>query len=527
MLGRGRRAGIPANAFATRLVALAAILTLAVFAQVRGGGVYAEQELTALYALVLAGFLLAAAYGALAAWSRFRYQHLLELTGDALLISGFVYCSGGGRSIFGFLFIIWIVYAALTLGSRAAMVACGLAAVAQFTIAWGPIAGWFPAFNSDFTMSAHEASSSVISHGVAFLAVALLARRLAAEVQAGREELQELGELHRRIVENVSSGLLTVARSGTVTSFNQEAERITGFATGEVLGRPLAELFPSLGEVDAGDRQRRIQVQFRNRAGATLHLGMSLSWLRNAAGAEEGAIVIFQDLTQLVEMEEQLRRSERLGAVGQLAAGLAHELRNPLASLSGAVELLGADLPKTDRHSITLSQIVQRETARLNRLVTDFLTYARPGPGRSEPVPLRALLEELAELVARDASLGVQVKVDVPDDLRARGNADQLRQVFWNLVRNAAESEPRDRAVHLSARARGEGELEIAVEDHGCGIAPETMERLFEPFHTTKAKGTGLGLATVHRVIEAHGGRIGVSSELGRGTTVRVTLPSV
>ena len=526
MLGRARRAAIPANAFATRLVALAAILTLAVLAQLRGGGVYAQEELSALYALVLAGFLLALAYGALAAWSRFRHLQLLELTGDALLISGFVYCTGGARSIFGFLFIIWIVYAALTLGSRAAVLACALATIAHFVIAWGPIAGWFPAYSADFAMQSHEAASSVASHSVAFLAVALLSRRLAVEVQAGREELQELGELHKRIVENVSSGLLTVTRAGTITSFNQEAERITGFAAADVLGHPLADLFPTLGEIETGDRQRRIQVQFRDRAGRTLHLGMSLSRLRNASGAEEGAILIFQDLTQLVEMEEELRRSARLGAVGQLAAGLAHELRNPLASLSGAVELLAADLPATNRHSVTLSQIVQRETARLNRLVSDFLTYARPGPGRSQPVPLRALLEELAELVARDATLGVEVRVRVPDELSVLGNADQLRQVFWNLVRNAAESEPRDRVVNVSARASGPDEIEVAVEDSGCGIAPETMERLFEPFHTTKAKGTGLGLATVHRVVEAHGGRIGVSSELGRGTTVRVFLPT-
>jgi len=526
MTERGRRAGIPANAFATRLVALAGILTVAVFAQLRGGGMYAQQELSALYALVLAGFLLASAYGALAAWSRFKHLQLLELAGDALLISGFVYCSGGARSIFGFLFIVWIVYAALTLGSRAAMGAWALATVAHFAIAWGPIAGWFPPFSNDFAMQPHEAGWSAASHSAAFLAVALLSRRLAAEVQAGREELQELGELHKRIVENVSSGLLTVTRAGTITSFNQEAERITGFAAHEVVGHPLAELFPTLGEIDVGERQRRIQVQFRDRSGRTLHLGMSLSWLRNAAGAEEGAIVIFQDLTQLVEMEEQLRRSERLGAVGQLAAGLAHELRNPLASLSGAVELLAADLPKTDRHSLTLSQIVQRETARLNRLVSDFLTYARPGPGHSVPVPLRALFEELAALVARDATLGVEVDVRVPAGLAVLGNADQLRQVFWNLVRNAAESEPRDRKVHVSARETRPSELEVVVEDQGCGIAPDTMERLFEPFHTTKAKGTGLGLATVHRVVEAHGGRIGVTSELGRGTAVRVYLPS-
>ena len=141
---------IPANAFATRLVALAAILTLAVLAQLRGGGVYSPGVLSALYLLVLAGFLLALAYGALAAWSKWKRLHLLELTGDAILISGFVYCSGGPRSIFGFLFIIWIVYAALTLGSRGALLACAFATVAHLGIAWGPILGWFPPYSPEF-----------------------------------------------------------------------------------------------------------------------------------------------------------------------------------------------------------------------------------------------------------------------------------------------------------------------------------------------------------------------------------------
>jgi two-component system sensor histidine kinase PilS (NtrC family) len=525
MQARALHGAIPANAFATRLVALSAILTLAVLAQLRGGGVYPNSVLSALYALVLAGFLLALAYGALAAWSPWKRLHLLELAGDGVLISGFVYCSGGPRSIFGFLFIIWIVYAALTLGSRSAMLACAFATVAHFTIAWGPVAGWFPPYSPEFGMQAREVVASTGAHAVAFLAVALLARRLAAEVQAGREELQELGELHRRIVDNVSSGLLTVTRAGLVSSFNQEAERITGFSAQQVLGRPLVELFPTLGPIDAGERQRRIQLEYLDRSGRTLHLGMSLSWLRNARGEPDGAILIFQDLTHLVEMEEQLRKSERLGAIGQLAAGLAHEIRNPLASLSGAVELLASDLPASDRHSQALSQIVQRETARLNRLVSDFLTYARPGPGRSEPVALLALLEELAQLVARDASLGIEVKLDVPAGLAALGNPDQLRQVFWNLVLNAAQSEPSDRAVHVRAW-RTPGGVEVAIEDHGCGIDPETRDRLFEPFYTTKPKGTGLGLATVHRVVEAHGGRIGITSAPGEGTTVRVELPS-
>ena len=522
-----RRATLPVNAFATRLAALAAIFTLCVLSQLRGGGAYSERELGALYALVLAGFLLALAYGALAAWSQTRRLHLFELVGDALLVSGFVYSSGGARSIFGFLFLVWIVYAALTLGARGAVLACVCAVIAYSTVVWGPVAGWLPPFDPEAALNRHEALVSVIGHSVAFLAVALLARRLAVEVQAGRRELHELGEIHRRIVDNVSSGLLTVSRAGEISSFNREAERITGWPAAEILGRPLAWLFPGFGSLDAAAHQERVQIRFQSRDGRALHLGMSVSSLRDPADRADGAIVIFQDLTRVVEMEEELRRSERLGAVGQLAAGLAHEIRNPLASLSGAIELLAADLPKGDQNSQTLTQIVRRETARLNRLVSEFLTYARPGPGRSEPVPLRPLFEELRALVEKDGSCGVELHVDVPADLRALGNPDQLRQVFWNLVLNAAQSEPVDGVVRVRARAEAAllPEIEISILDRGCGVPPDALARMFEPFFTTKPKGTGLGLATVHRVVEAHGGRISVASELGKGTTVRVFLP--
>ena len=527
MAEAARRTALPASAFATRLAALAAIFTLCVLTQLRGADAYSERELGALYALVLAGFLLALAYGALAAWSQSPRLHLFELVGDALLVSGFVYCSGGGRSIFGFLFLVWIVYAALTLGSRGAMFACACAVIAYSAVVWGPVAGWLPAFDAETIPDRHEALMSVAGHALAFLAVALLARRLAGEVQAGRRELHELGEIHRRIVDNVSSGLLTVSRSGEISSFNREAERITGWPISEALGGKLERLFPTLGSVDAAGRQERMQVRFQSRDGRNQHLGMSVSVLRDPAGRADGAILIFQDLTRVVEMEDELRRSERLAAIGQLATGLAHEIRNPLASLSGAIELLTADLPSGDRNSETLALIVKRETSRLNRLVSDFLTYARPGPGRFEPVELAPLFDELRALVKTDGSCAVEIDVDVPGGLCARGNSDQLRQVFWNLVRNAAQSEPADGVVRVRAREDTDlRELEICIEDRGCGFEPEALERIYEPFFTTKPKGTGLGLATVQRVVEAHGGRIAVASESGKGTTVRVFLPS-
>ena len=534
MSARLRGAAIPANAFAARLGALAAILSLCVVTQLRGGA-FSERELGALYALVLAGFLLAVAYGALAAWSQPKRLPLFELAGDALLLAGFVYVAGGARSIFSFLYLVWIVYAALRLGPRGAVAASACAVVAYTTVVWGPAAEWIPPFEPGARPSAEEAMPALLGHALAFLAVGLLSRRLAHQIQTGKKELHELAEIHRRIVDGVSSGLLTVSRQGLVTSFNREAEQITGFHVGEVLGVSLSRLFPALASAGALPPLERMQVQFRARDGRALHLGMSVSVLRDLAGDPDGAIVIFQDLTHVVEMEEQLRRSERLSAVGQLAAGLAHEIRNPLASLSGAIELLATDQPPDDGSSKTLREIVQRETARLNRLVSDFLTYARPGIGRAEPVPLRALFEELRELLARDGANGVDVRIDVPEELQALGNPDQLRQVFWNLLLNAAQSEPADaavqvRAVQVPAQTRVDSqtraEIEISVEDRGCGIPPDAVERIFEPFFTTRPKGTGLGLATVHRVVEAHGGRIAVSSERGKGTTVRVFLPS-
>jgi two-component system sensor histidine kinase PilS (NtrC family) len=252
---------------------------------------------------------------------------------------------------------------------------------------------------------------------------------------------------------------------------------------------------------------------------------MSASVLRDAGAAPDGAIVIFQDLTEIAQMQERLRRSERLGALGQLAAGLAHEVRNPLASLSGAVELLRADLPAGDASARKLTDIVLRETARLNRLVSDFLTYAKPGPGRLEPVALEPLFDELRQLLASAQELRVELDLQLQSGLAVLGNPDQLRQVFWNLLRNAAEAQPRDARVGVCAVEAGGSWVEIAIEDRGDGIPPDALEHIFEPFYTTKARGTGLGLATVHRVIEAHGGRLAVSSKLGEGTTVQVVLP--
>jgi two-component system sensor histidine kinase PilS (NtrC family) len=533
------RAGGPGRgaveALATRLIAIGCLFALAVLLEVGGQVPYSERQLTALYAVVLAGFLSTLAFGLVAAYGRPHGigLELLQLGADGVLISALVYCTGGARSLFGFVYIVWIVHGALRVGSLGAMITPAAAILAFGAVSWGLASGWLPELQPAEHATPREALATLGSHAVAFVLVAALAGRLARDIKRGQRELHELGEIHRRIFDNVSSGLLTVTDDSLVTSFNREAERITGLTAREVVGRPLAVCLPELGEVLAGggvgakelaaeDSPRR-SLSFRSRSGESLHLGLSLSVLRDAAGEPEGSVVIFQDLTRLVEIEDELRRSERLAAVGQLAAGLAHEIRNPLASLSGAIQLLEPELPELGARFPRLFGIVRRETERLDRLVSQFLDYARPGRLRRECCPLAAVLEEIAELLASSQHHAIELDLELGPALEVEGDPDALRQVFWNLVLNAVEAEPRDGLVRVRATREG-GRVRVEVEDRGAGIDPEMIDRIFEPFFTTKPKGTGLGLATVHQLVERQGGSLQVTSQIGSGTTVAVLL---
>jgi two-component system sensor histidine kinase PilS (NtrC family) len=524
------RASISAGwvgSFAGRLIALAAILALASLVEVRGTGQYSERELSALYRLVLAGFGVALVMGALARRGiGLRHLVWIEFFTDAVLLAALLYFSGGVRSLFGGLYLIWIVSGAVRAGSSGAVYTSLAATVGYASAALLPATGWLPAFDSNALPGTDEALAYFGIHVAGFLAVALLAHRLTDQLRLHRDELIELGDLHARIVDNVSSGLLTVDELDRITSFNQEAQRITGYAKDEVLGCSLGRLFPSLKERELRVPVQRLELPFENREGRTLHLGFSRSPLRDSAGQAIGAVLIFQDLTHVREIEEELRRSERLSAVGQLAAGLAHEIRNPLASLSGAIELLGADLTDDDANSRRLFRIVGRETARLDRLVNDFLCYAASRPIEAEPVDLLPIFNEMAQLLTKGENPDVSLEAAIPESLRVAGSPDQVRQIFWNLVLNAAQSEPEDGRVFATARSLDSGDVEVVVVDRGVGIPADTLERVFEPFYTTRPKGTGLGLALVHRMVEAHAGQIQVRSEPGQGTMVRVVLPS-
>lgn len=278
-------------------------------------------------------------------------------------------------------------------------------------------------------------------------------------------------------------------------------------------------------------------MDYRRRDGELIHLGFSLSALYRSDGTSMGTIVHFQDLTQTIALEEQLRRVDRLATVGEMAARLAHEIRNPLASLSGSIQLLGEELA-LEGSNRRLMDIVLRETQRLNGLLTDFLLFARPERPQLEEMDLSRMLNEVLELFMerRRGDRSVEVKAQIQPHLKILVDSKKMRQTIWNLLNNALEAMPGGGRLEVRARW-GEGQeppsisegsqwVLLEVEDTGEGIPPEDLKQIFDPFFTTKEKGTGLGLSVVHRCMEDLGGKVFVKSQKGRGTCFILWIPA-
>ncbi len=543
----------------TRLMAARLGLSLGVFALalalVGAGHEGAEAAERGLYGTLAFSFLATAVYGlSMRFVERLGRFAALQLATDLAIVTSLVFFSGGVDSIFSFLYLPITVTGAILFHRGGAYASAGLASLGYGAalLATGPLGlatGGRPAPPGEVALAAWGV------HTGALLMVALLSSELARELRVAGERLDArtqdlalLQRLHERTVESLTSGLLTLDGEGRITSFNPEAERITGREAREVAGRRLEDVLPGASALTTdpapprGTRARR-RLAFSPRPGVERFLGLSSSILRNEDGHPAGHVVIFQDVTEVVAMERDLRRNERLAGVGQLAADIAHEIRNPLAAISGSVEMLqGGGGEEAEQERRRLMGIVLREIDRLNALITDFLQYARPAPPKPEAVALRAAVDELLEMARGRPERGVRVDVAIEPSLRVRADGTQLRQVLWNLLTNAEQAmpgggeiciaaEPVARAAQGAAGAdRNEavGEprgVEIRVSDTGTGIAPEDLERIFDPFFTTKTGGTGLGLATVHRIVEGNGGSLQVASQVGRGTEFRIRLP--
>ena len=517
-----------------------------------------EQQRWGLYGTVSFAFLATALYGLILP----RIQRPARFAGiniaaDISIVSALVYFSGGADSVFAFLYVMVAVYGALLFERRGALISAGFGALAYGVVLLAGNLAWLNGAPGTSEKSVAALFAVWTIHSGAIGLVAALASFLAAELRRTGEALQyqtdrleRLANLHERTVESLMSGLLTTNSTGSITSFNPEAERITEVLAAEAIGSDVESVLPGVRSLmveraDSENARIRSRTTFRSRSGIDLHLGVAAYVLRDTDSQAGGHVVIFQDLTEVVKMEAELRRSERLAAVGELASSIAHEIRNPLAAISGSIQILQRG--KTDaslgKESLRLMDIAIRETDRLDRLITDFLVYARPGPLASESVDLLELLNEVVEMLGKMVSDDIQLEVEVESGLRVMGDLGQLKQVVWNLALNGVQAMPKGGKLQVEARSLpeltpqeplSEGRsvveekgawVEIVVRDQGGGISPEAVDHIFDPFFTTKPEGSGLGLATVHRIVAEHGGSIGLETSKQGGTEIHVRLP--
>jgi two-component system sensor histidine kinase PilS (NtrC family) len=495
------------------------------------------------FAFVVLG--LSAAYALALRFTRIplRAQAAAQFALDALLVTWLVWVTGNLFSPYTALYILVISAASIFLGARGALAtAVGCAAFYTATML-GLTAGWFGSGGRGLTAATLAESAEVTGlNVVAFLVVGLLAARLAERQTLSEVQMREathalvsLRALHERIVESIRSGVITTDLERRVYTANRAAEEMTGYAAADLRGQDVSILFGNMAEriedslrsAAEGHASPRYEAECLTPEGFLVKLGYNISPLSSEKGETTGLVITFQDLTDIRAMEETSRRQERLSAVGRVAAGIAHEIRNPLAAMRGSIQVLRSELP-ADAPERELMDIVLNESDRLNRIITDFLTYARPRKFSLAECDLREPLRETFALLRHSPEVldGHRLEEDLPEEpLPAMADAEGIRQVFWNLTRNALRAMPDGGTLRAEMRRTAPGSVRITFTDTGRGMSPSQVERLFEPFSSSTTGGTGLGLSIVYQIIRDHGGTINVRSREGHGTTITIELP--
>lgn len=460
-----------------------------------------------------------------------------QLAVDVLLEVILISVTGGLGSPFPFLFIITIVSASIFFHHRGGFFMAGASTILFGMMALFQRTQIAPFENTAF-LGDKEIFYGVFLYTMAFFTVGTLSGRLASRLRDEEIGFLDLRVFHEDIVHSMPSGLITTNLEGQITSFNRSATEITGFRPEEVLGKTWWEGFSwqdvqnRFHDLAATGTPQRFEGKISNPSGKPRLLGVTISALRNEQGVQTGIIGTFQDLTEIRNLEEAIQRKERLATIGEMAAGMAHEIRNPLASLSGSIQMLRNEL-ELSGENIRLMEIAIKESERLNTFVTQFLRYARPLPPQQEWVNLHILLSETVQLLQNHPAYSHQIRIvleEPSEPLLAFVDPDQMKQVFWNLGNNAYQAMETGGTLTLSLQ-RGQKPdspeadfLEICFKDTGKGIEKSDLSNIFEPFFTTKSMGSGLGLAIVQRVIEEHSGEILVESRPGQ-TIFSIRLP--
>ncbi|MBL4637132.1 MAG: PAS domain-containing protein [Kofleriaceae bacterium] len=469
-----------------------------------------------------------------------------QIVADLFIASLIVHVTGGAQSAYTFFYPLAII-ASTILRSRKSTVLIALAAAALFLST--SYLGWIsflptPAGQTHLPtgMSSLDFGRAIILNLAAIVAIGTMSVQLAAQLQKSIVDIEvhrtvaaDLLSLHEDIVECLTSGLITINREGKILTINRAAGEILKCSPENSVGIPISKLSHPLGvflnAIPVEEESRRGEVVHSTSTSTSneLFLGVSVSPLFDHLSKPVGRLINFQDLTEVKLLENHVKRAERLAVIGTLAAGVAHEIRNPLAAISGSIELLATQPDGNEEENAALMSIVHREIERLNTLITELLEYSNPRPTKTTQFDLNEVIEDILRVFAQNATfstISVTYERSGEGPLTISADTEKIRQLLWNLLLNGAEA-ALDGGGKVWINIDTEGEFyAVRFCNNGPAISDEIREKVFDPFFTTKAKGTGLGLSTVHSTVMDHHGSIEIQN-IETGVCFEVRLPIV
>lgn len=472
-----------------------------------------------------------------------------QILADTLFITAFVYISGGVESIFIFLYFFSVIAGALFLDRFKLFLIVVFTTLFYFgtVLKAAPLEALLQSNLSSYVWVNRFTIYKLGIHAIALWGIAFLTSILSVELQKRRKQLlektkeyQTLERFNENILQSIASGILTVDVNDRITYINNAGKRILDSENSTITNRNIHEVFPDLSKhlhthVTPQGASRHYSVPFQGSGSGNKIIGFSVSTLLDSENQPSGKIFIFQDLTRYKAMEKRVHESEKLATVGRFAAGLAHEIRNPLASLSGSIQMLKDSL-NLEGVEKELMDIVLRETKRLNRLVSDFLQFSQFGKENYQTVNLHLLIGEILSILEKENDgNNIHFANKLPKEFAIHSDRDRLKQVFWNILINAVQSKDKqehlitiqgDRSKKNTPHTSDVRFYTITIRDNGRGIPKSAVKRIFEPFFTTRPDGTGLGLAIAYQIVNSLGGAISVASKEGAGTAFKITLPS-